>query len=275
MNSDDPYQNVPVSNLGSPSANGRSGRGCFFYGCLFSVIGFLLMIGGGGLMVYLGVQQLVTAVASIAEDAPRKFPAVPAATAEELAALEKRIDDYSEAMQTDNPPKQPLELSELEVNQLINGKPELNGLVYIDFEPDLIKGEVSIPLDRITTQLKRLRGKYLNGEAEMTAEITSQGFLDVHLKRLKAGSGKELDGNIMMQLGKENLAKDLNSDPKIVGLLKKIAKLEILKDKVRLVPKNADAANQPERSQIPPEKDFNNAVDEFREGVGTTPAKNE
>jgi hypothetical protein len=79
----------------------------------------------------------------------------------------------------------------------------------------------------------------------------------------------------MMQLGKENLAKDLNSDPKIVGLLKKIAKLEILKDKVRLVPKNADAASQLERSQIPPEKEFNNAVDEFREGVGTTPAKNE
>jgi len=272
MNSD-PYQNVPVSNLGSPVERSKGQRGCFFYGCLFASIGLIVMVAGGGLMVYLGVQQVITAVATIAEDAPRKFPEVQAPTADELAALEKRLDDYNEAMKSEKPPKEPLELTELEVNQLINSKPELKGLVYIDFEPEVIKGEISFPLDRITTQFKKLRGKYLNGEAELTAEITTQGFLDVHLKKLKGGDGKELDTKIMLQLGKENLAKDINSDPKTVELLKKISKLEILKDKVRLVPKNANAANEADRSQIPPEKDFNNAVDEFREGTAPASGK--
>ena len=70
MNSDDPYQNVPVSNLGTPGARGRSERGCFFYGCLFSVIGLLVMIGGGGLKGGLAVGE-TDAEAEAMEDVER------------------------------------------------------------------------------------------------------------------------------------------------------------------------------------------------------------
>lgn len=263
-----PVENIPISNLGSGSNRNPGGRGCFFYGCLFSVIGLLLMFGGGGLMVFLGLRQVVNAVASVAEDNPRKFPEVPVATVDEVASLEKRLKDYSDAMKTEHPPTEPLELSEMEVNQLINSNASLKGMVYIDFEPDLIKGEVSIPLDNFTTQFKKLRGKYLNGEVELTAEITSQGFLDVHLKKLKAGNGKQVDANVMAQLGKENMARDVNNDKEMVELLSKIEKLDILKDKVRLVPKKAKAGSQVDKSQIPPEKEFNDAVDDFRKNAG-------
>ncbi|MFM7128544.1 MAG: hypothetical protein ACKO0V_04205 [bacterium] len=263
-----PPNDIPVSNLGNGANRSGSGRGCFFYGCLFSAIGLLLMVGGGGLMAFLGVRQLVNAVASVAEDGPRKFPEVQAATADEVAALEKRLQAYSDAMKTDHPPTEPLELSETEVNQLINSNDNLKGMVYIDFEPDLIKGEVSIPLDSFTTRFNKLRGKYLNGEVELTAEITSQGFLDVHLKKLTAGNGKQVDANVVAQIGKENLAKEVNNDTEMVELLSKIEKLEILKDKVRLVPRKAKAGPAADTSQIPPEKEFNDAVDDFRKNAG-------
>ncbi len=263
-----PPDSTPVSNLGSSAERKNGGRGCFFYGCLFSVLGLFLMVGGGGLMVFLGVRQVVNAVASIAEDSPRKFPEVPDAREDEITALQKRLEEYSEAMKTENPPTEALELTETEINQLLNSKPELKGMLYIDFEPDLIKGEVSIPLDRFTSQFQKLRGKYINGEVELTAEITSQGLLDVHLKKLTAGNGKEVDAKVMAQLGKENLARDVNNNTDTVNLLKKIEKLEILRDKVRLVPKKAKSATAPDTSQIPPEKEFNEAVDDFRNNAG-------
>lgn len=270
-----PQTDIPVSNLGSEANRNKNGRGCFFYGCLFSAIGLLLMVGGGGLMVFLGVRQVVNAVASVAEDGPRTFPEIPAATADEVADLEKRLQTYSDAMKTDHPPTEPLELSEAEINQLINSNANLKGLVYIDFEPDLIKGEVSIPLDNFTTRFNKLRGKYLNGEVELTAEITSQGFLDVHLKKLKAGDGKEVDANVIAQIGKENLARDINNDREMVELLSKIEKLEILKNKVRLVPRKAKSGSSVDTGQIPPEKEFNDAVDDFRKNAGTGDGKSQ
>jgi len=267
MNTESPNM-MPVSELGSPGR--RSQRGCFLYGCLiFAGVCFALLV-VASVSLYIGLQRFATAVESVSEDAPLSFPVVESTKAD-LEQLEKRLKDFQTLLESDDQPIVPFELTELEVNQLIQGEDQLKGMIYIDFEPDQIKGELSLPLDSFADYFKSLKGKYLNGNVEATAEITRQGLLDVHIKNLTLGQGKTLPAEALNAVKNENLAKDVNLNVEFVKAMKKIERLEILKDKVRLVPRSS-AGSMDEKNNatsLPSADEFEKAVDEFREGTKT------
>lgn len=160
------------------------------------------------------------------------------------------------------------------MNQLIQHEPELKGRVYVDFEPERIDGKVALPLDQFSWFSKSFKGKYLNGEGEFTAEITEQGFLDVHLVDFKLGNLKDLPIQAKLQIQRENMAGELNRDENVRKVLKKMDRLEILKDKVRLVPRKGaetdtdgpDAQNRPATDE-----ELNRAVDEFKKKLEQSP----
>lgn len=265
MNTGSPNM-MPVSELGSPGR--RSRRGCFLYGCLIFAGLFVALIVVTSVSLYIGVQRLVTAVESVTEDMPLSFPVVESTKAER-EQLEKRLDDFQKLLESEDKPISAFELTELEVNQLIQGEDDLKGLIYIDFEPDQIKGEISLPLDSFADYFKSLKGKYLNGNVEVTAEITRQGLLDVHIQNLTLGQGKTLPAEALKTMKNENLAKDVNLNVEFVKAMKKIERLEILKDKVRLVPRSGAGSldDKENANPLPSADEFEKAVDEFRESM--------
>jgi len=286
--SDREYYEVPVSELNA--MYGRKRRGCFFYGCLTVFI--LMVVGVSFTMIsaFFLTRQITNLVAANADDAPVPLPAVPPATEDELKALKVKLEDYGKALEAEDGGKEldPLELTETQINQLIHGEPELKGRVYFDLEPDKVTGKVSMPLDPFAEffLFRKLKGKYLNGEGDFTAEITErEGLLVVRLTSLRLASGKELPAQAQAALGRENLAKDMNSNPEVVRIVRKLARIEILKDKVRLVPLDfelrrrlageragekpaEEKKNLDEAPARPTGVDFDKAVDEFREGAG-------
>lgn len=237
MNFDEPGD-MPVSHLGGAAQDRR--RGCFFYGCLtllFASVMFLLMVVAS---LYFASRQLTQFVMENADDKPAELTVV-TATDEEIKAIHDRLKVFGEALEDENAtPPQPLELSEREVNQLIQHEPELKGRVYVEFEPGKVEGKVALPLDQFAWFSKSFKGKYLNGEGQFTAEITDQGFLDVHLVDLKLGSQKDLPVQAKAQIQRENLAGEMNRDDDVRKFLKKLDRIEILKEKVRLVPRSVE-----------------------------------
>jgi hypothetical protein len=275
--SDREYYEVPVSELGT--MYGRKRRGCFFYGCLTVFIMMIIGVTAISLVTFFGARQLTKLVAANAEAAPAVLPAVEPATEEELKAFDEKLKAFDEALESDDAKDlAPLELTETQINQFIQKEPELKGVVYLDLEPDKITGKVSLPLDPFAQffLFRQLRGKYLNGEGDFTAEITEQGLLVVRLTGLRLANGKQLPAAAMAQIGRENLAKDFNSNPDVVKVIRKLDRLEIIKDKVRLVPlgfalkkamegKGGDTPKKAGTDRpMPSEADFDKAVDEFR-----------
>ena len=264
MNSDDRFE-MPVSELGS-GRTGR-GRGCFFYGCLTAFCLILITVVGVSVVVVMGARQAVKFAIENSQDKPSGLPEV-VSTDAEVDALNDRLKKFGEALENEKAePPEPLELTELELNQLIQDEDELKGVVYVDFEPGEVLGKVSLPLDRFEWFSKDLKGRFLNGEGEFTVDITPQGLIDAHLQNLKLNDGKELPAQFKIQMRRENLAKDLNTDPDSSKLIKRLDRIEILKDKIRLIPRKKGGqqgvASLP--AAKPTEEDFDKAVDDFKD----------
>jgi hypothetical protein len=287
--SDREYYEVPVSELNS--MYGRKRRGCFFYGCLTVFILMIVGVSFVAISTFFLTRQITNLVAANAENAAAPLPEVPPATEDEVKALQDKLEAYGKALEAEDGVKdlEPLELTETQINQLIQTEPELKGRVYFDLEPDKVTGKVSLPLDPFAEffLFRKLKGKYLNGEGDFTAEITErEGLLVVRLTSLRLANGKTLPAQAQAALGRENLAKDLNTNPEVVRIVRKLARIEILKDSVRLVPldfelrrridgkvsadKPADAPkddtpkNAAEAPAKPSEAEFDKAVDDFR-----------
>lgn len=261
MNSQPPSYS-PVSQLGRPQP--RKSRGCFFYGCLFTVISGLLGSVLIGVMFYFGFRQLAQQILTVAENQPRQMPQAEA-TPEQIKALKDRLEAFSQNLESDELPTEVFELTELEMNQLIQGEDDFRGRLYVDFEPGRIRCEISIPLDLFSSYFGDFSGKYLNGAGEISAEITPMGLLDVHLLDLTGGNGQKLPDDVLKQLQRENLAGEFNNKPESRKILGKLDRLEILKDRVRLVPRKKVVEADTEKPEIPNTQDFDRAVDEFRD----------
>lgn len=286
--SDREYYDVPVSDLNS--MYGRKRRGCFFYGCLTVFILMLVGFSFVAISAFFITRQITNLVAENAANEAVALPAVPPATDEEVKTLRDKLEAYSKALESEDGGKdlEPLELTETQINQLIQSEPELKGKVYFDLEPDKVTGKVSLPLDPFAEffLFRKLKGKYLNGEGDFTAEITQrEGLLVVRLISLRLANGKTLPAQAQAAVGRENLAKDLNSNPEVMRIVRKLARIEILKDSVRLVPldfelrrrlegqgpaekSNDTPKKEPEAPAKPTEADFDKAVDQFREEAG-------
>lgn len=261
MNYDEPGE-VPVSHLGGPGRGAR--RGPLFYGCLILLAALVLFLLMAASTLFFASRQLASFISENAEDHPAELAVVPA-TDDEINAIHARLKAFGDALDDEKAASPaPLELTEREVNQLIQHEPEFKGRIYVDFEPGKIQGKFAMPLDQFSWFSRQFKGKYLNGEGLLTAEITDQGFLDVHLVDLKLNDMKELPVQARVQIQRENLASGMNNEEDVRKFLKKMDRMEILQDKVRLVPRKTSPA--PATAE-----ELNKAVDDLKKKLDQDP----
>jgi hypothetical protein len=216
-------------------------HGCFFYGCIIASILAVLMaivVGVGAYFAYRLVNQLVDQYTSTT---PRELPKVEMPP-EQRQTLKNRIEAFRKAVDAGTP-TEPLVLTSDDLNALIDDNEELKGKIYVKVEGDEVKGQVSIPLDKLG--LGMVRGRYLNGEADLKASL-SDGVLIVTLDSIEV-NGKRPPDEMMKGIREQNLAKDVYKDEKDAKMMRKLESLEVKDGKIilRVRAKGASASDSP------------------------------
>jgi len=205
-------------------------RGCFFYGCIIASILLVLvlaLIGVGAFFLYRFVGQVVEQYTATA---PRDLPKVEM-PAGQRDSLKKRVEEFRKAV-NEGRAAEPLVLTSDDLNALIEEEPNLKGKIYVKIEGDDLKGQISFPLEMFSKApgLGMLKGRYLNGEADLKASLDN-GILIVTLDSLEV-NGMRPPPDVMTKLREQNLAKDAYSNPKTAEMLRKVESLEIKDGKV-------------------------------------------
>jgi len=109
----------------------------------------------------------------------------------------------------------------------------LKGKLYVTVEGDRLKGQVSLPLDELG--LRIFRGRYLNGIGIFAISL-QKGNLVVNADSIVV-KGKPLPGVYMDKIRAENLAENLNANPRASVGLNHLAEIRISDGKLVVVPK--------------------------------------
>lgn len=194
-------------------------RGCFFYGCLTSVVLVLL----AGLLIFLAVRFVRNQIYSYTEAQPLKMPKVEMTDAE-FQILESRVKSFASALETGKA-LEPLTLNERDLNALLalsaNTK-ELADKVHVSLNGNEVKGMISIPLSGLGWLGK---GRYLNGEATFKVSLEN-GVLIVTAQEIRV-KGLPIPESVMSQLRGENLAKEAYKDPQNAETIRKFESIQV------------------------------------------------
>ncbi len=248
---------LPFEGETPPYEPQRKKRGCVFYGCLAAIVVSILLsilLGGGIFMLYRGISKFVQ---EYGDDAPRPI-AVSELPADELKGLEEKVVAFQAAIEAETP-AEPLILTAVQINALIDSNPDFKGVVAVDFAGDKVRGEVSFPMAKLG-----FPGKFINGTATFDVRVENDRLL-ITFDSLEV-KGKAIPEDIMSKLRMENLAKDSSNDPKVAKQIAQIEKVEVKDGKLVITPKQrpvakegdakADAAPDEAKSEPPkvPEK---------------------
>jgi hypothetical protein len=159
---------------------------------------------------------------------------------EDRHAVRQRVDAFRKAVD-DGTALEPLVLTSDDLNALIEENPDFQGKVFAKLEGDKLKAKVSIPLDRLGIGM--LKGRYLNGEAELKASLNN-GILLVTLDSLEV-NGKRPPEEFMESLRHQNLAKDVYENPKNAELISRFESLQIKDEKLILKPRARSSSDAP------------------------------
>jgi hypothetical protein len=211
----------------TPAPEIKKRRGCFFYGCLTTLVIVILVC----VFAVFAVRSLVR---SLTDTSPMPFPTMEMAAAD-YEALKTRVGAFREAVDKQKGVA-PLALTSDEINALIargTNTAMLKDKIYVTIEGDKIAGKVSIPL--ADSHVPFARGRYLNGTASFKASLQN-GVLIVTVDSVFV-KNKPLWEAFMAGLRNQNLAKDIYSDPKSAETLRKIDTLEVKEDKIVIKPR--------------------------------------
>jgi hypothetical protein len=207
-------------------------HGCFFYGCIIASILMALVAILIAVVIYFSFRFVNQLVEEYTDTAPRELPKVEMPV-DRREALTKRVEDFRKAVQ-EGKAVEPLVLTSDDLNALIEEQPDLKGRIHVRIEGSELKGQVSIPLERFSQVpfLGMLKGRYLNGEADLKASF-SEGVLIVTLDGFEV-NGKRPPEEIMAKIRQQNLAKDAYNDPKNAEMLRKVESMEIKDGKITI-----------------------------------------
>jgi len=203
----------------STPASAPKGRGCFFYGCLTSVVLLLL----AGLLVFLGVRFVRNKLNAYTDAQPLKMPKVEMTDAE-FQILQQRMKAFAAALEQGKP-LEPLSLNERDLNALIGlsaNTKELADKVHVSLNGNEVKGMVSIPLSGLGWLGK---GRYLNGDATFKVSLEN-GVLIVTAQEIRV-KGLPIPESFMGPLRRENLAKEAYKDPQNAETIRKIESIQV------------------------------------------------
>jgi hypothetical protein len=226
-------------------------RGCLFYGCIIASILAVLVVIAIGLMAFFLYRFAGRMVEEYTATAPRELPKVEM-PAEQRQAVRQRFDTFCKAADAGTA-TEPLVLTSDDLNALIEENPDLKGRIYVTIEGNKLKGQISFPLEKIM-DVGMLRGRYLNGEADLKASL-SEGVLIVTLDSIEV-NGKRPPKQFLEQLRQQNWAKDAYKDPKNAERIRKFESLEIKDGKIiiKLRAKPATPSGAPATKKELPDK---------------------
>lgn len=230
--------NEPQDTSATPAAAPKK-RGCFFYGCLTSIIIAVLIVIGVCVAGYYGLSKFADLAVAYTDTAPMTLPKIEVQPAV-YEALQKRVQEFKAAVDTGKPAT--LVLTSDELNLLVAGDKnaaQWKGRVWFEIKGSDLKGQLSMPLDFITAVpgLGKLKGRYLNGAASVQATM-ALGVLVVRLQSLEV-KGKSLPEELMAALQRENLAKDATQNPETAAFLARLADVTVQDGKLILTGKTA------------------------------------
>jgi len=202
-------------------------RGCFFYGCITSLVLLLLIFIGIFVIARLVVNRVNKMVAEYTDTSGVAISKTDM-SADELKALKDRVAAFNSAVDAhSNTP--PLVLTAREINGLLASDSDLKDYkdkFYVSLDGDTIKGQVSLPLDGLVKlPVVDLKGRYLNGSGTFKASV-EDGALSVYVEDLEV-RGKPLPAEFMKGLQAQNLAQGFNNNPNAQQPFKKYDSVQV------------------------------------------------
>lgn len=224
---------VASENASAPPPN-KGGR-CLLYGCLGIFVGGFLLILCAGFGTYFFVRNQVE---KYTETQPKELPSVEY-TDEQVAELEKRIEDFQAAVtadgaegEADNDQPDAVAIDELvltadEINALIANEEKTRDKIFVKIEDGKVTGDISVPLEGI---IPGGDGRYFNGSGTFGIRLEA-GNLYVTLEAAQV-KGEAVPEQFMAEVRKQNLAKDFQMDPKGAEMIRKFESIEVVDDKI-------------------------------------------
>ena len=125
-------------------------RGCFFYGCIIAsilAVLFAILMVVIAFFVYRLVNQLVDQYTSTT---PQELPKVemPAGAGQDAQGSSRGIPQGRRERNS----HRTLVLTSDDLNALIEDNPDLKGVIYVKIEGNEVKGQISLPLDKLNVR---------------------------------------------------------------------------------------------------------------------------
>lgn len=199
-------------------------RGCFFYGCLVSIVAFLLVSAGlvvAGIFAYRYFSGLLAELEPYFESKPRHIM-VDTLVPEEYGIINRKKLQFLDAVK-DNQAAE-LRLTTRELNSIILRSEQfaiLQGHVYIRLKEESALLELSIPLTWLG-----YHSKYLNGSIVLSVLKERDADLDIRVLQAEV-KNSPLPDKILKELQRSNLADGIPADENIQKLLERIDIIKI------------------------------------------------
>lgn len=199
----------------------------------------------GGVLAYYGIRSAISGiVAQYSSDRPLAVPTV-ALSDQQMQAVEERIRAFSDAMDQGTA-AQPLELSETEINALIQrglARRKRDGespRAFVRIVGKRLEGDVSVPLASLGPGLE---GRYFNGKARFSVGVVGERLV-ASIEDLKVGD-EYVPDELRERLSRENILKDVYDDPEASRFLTRLESVEIGDGKIVLRPRAPSGAVSP------------------------------
>ena len=211
-------------------------RGCFFWGCIISIILFVCFLIVMAVLAFLGKKVFDIGMSYLAEE-PAEI-AIYEPTPDEAEAVQEKFRNVREGVKARKGER--YSFSGNELNALIATDPEfkeLRGRAYLTIEDGQITTDASIPLGELTG-IQLFKGRYVNGKVQLEITATN-GRLQVFLQEIEI-NGKKVPEQFMAAISKENIAKKLANDSDFQNAMRNIERIDVSDGKIVIQAKKGE-----------------------------------
>lgn len=240
-----------MSNAYDEPAPQKKPRGCFFWGCIISVIVSVVLIIVVGVSIYVGIRYLIDTAKKYTDTVSAPMPAV-AMPEPQRVELRKKVEEFRKGLEA-RTATEPLVLTADDLNALIDDNPALKGKAHIDIVGEKVTAKISFPLRDMKLPIRELDERYLNGSATLRVSF-KDGVLDVRADSIEAKGGP-LPPKVMEALKNQNLAEKLLDDPKAREAFNKLESITVKDGKIIVTPRPASKPEAPNDTKAEPPND--------------------
>lgn len=222
-------------------ADTRSNAGnCYLWGCLGLVVVAMAALALTALGVRYGYRQYE----KYTDAAPLHLPIVEVDESD-VNTLVDRVDAYMEGLR-EGSPLDVLVLDQRDINILIQHHPDLEKVrdwFYIAIEDDVVRSQVSVPLDEIVP----IANRYFNGSATFDIDFR-RGRLELYVIDAEL-NGEPLPDEVLDDIRSKNLAREVERNHRDAeDTLDALADIEVKDGAITFTPKNLKEAQEVEEA---------------------------